>query len=240
MRRHQNLAFALTASCVLHALALAGLVGFSVLRVPAVMVPAFGSDESLVVLTLVPAPPSPASVPQPRTAAIIPATVQAEKPVAAPSPEEPLPEAREALPLPAEPPKLPPAAPAAQEAPAAPAPGITFPQPVPAVEAPPVVNSVSREAPGVESGAVYETDIRAVYPMSARMRGEEGVVTVLVALNSSSRAENVEVCRSSGYPALDRAALQAAKRGRFKVRGRQPPESQNILLTFRFRLLEQM
>lgn len=239
MRRHQNLAFALAASCVVHALALAGLVGFSVLRVPAVMVPAFGSDESLVVLTLVPAPPSPASEPEPRTAVIIPAAVQAEKPIAAPSPDEPLPDVREALPVPAEAPRPSPAELGPQEVPASPAPEIEFPQPVPA-ESPSVANSISREDPGVESGAAYEADIRPVYPMSARMRGEEGVVTVLVALNSSLRAESAEVCRSSGYPGLDRAALQAAKRGRFKVRGRQSPESRNILLTFRFKLLEQM
>nr|WP_255568992.1 energy transducer TonB [Neoroseomonas alba] len=54
------------------------------------------------------------------------------------------------------------------------------------------------------------------YPAEARRRGEEGVVRLAVSVAPDGQVTRVEVALTSGFPALDRAALEAAQRWRFR------------------------
>lgn len=78
---------------------------------------------------------------------------------------------------------------------------------------------------------------RARYPFGARLRGEEGLVMVRVEINTAGRAEKVDVTGSSGYPALDRAAVKAVKEAWF-VRGDGSILGGEIVLSFRFKLTD--
>lgn len=49
------------------------------------------------------------------------------------------------------------------------------------------------------------------YPESSRLAGEQGVVLVRVDVATSGNVNRVLLARSSGYPALDRAAVEAVK-----------------------------
>jgi protein TonB len=53
------------------------------------------------------------------------------------------------------------------------------------------------------------------YPESSRIAGEQGVVLVSVDVASSGNVKRVLLGRSSGYPALDRAAVEAVKGWKF-------------------------
>jgi protein TonB len=79
--------------------------------------------------------------------------------------------------------------------------------------------------------------IRPVYPSSARMRGEEGLVTVAVETDDSGRPQNVVVTTPSGSSSLDRAAVDAARRARFASASGVPSRGR-ALLSFRFRLVD--
>ena len=81
-------------------------------------------------------------------------------------------------------------------------------------------------------------DIRARYPLGARMRGEEGVVSVRVIVNAKGRADRVEVTESSRFPSLDRAAVEAVKRARFVTEGGIPAAGGEAALAFRFKLVD--
>ena len=93
-------------------------------------------------------------------------------------------------------------------------------------------------ASGVETAVAYRTDVRPAYPMSARLRGEEGMVTVKVTINGAAQAESAEVETSSGFPTLDRAALAAARKATFVASGGAAVAGGRILLTFRFKLVD--
>lgn len=90
---------------------------------------------------------------------------------------------------------------------------------------------------GVESLYVGLSDIRPSYPIGSRMRGEEGVVAVDVQVNSSGHAQDIEVTRSSGHPALDHAAIDAVKKARFVTRDGTGPAAK-LALSFRFKLTD--
>ncbi|MBI4433086.1 MAG: TonB family protein [Candidatus Omnitrophica bacterium] len=53
------------------------------------------------------------------------------------------------------------------------------------------------------------------YPESARSRGEEGTVWMLVQISKEGRALAVKVKKSSGFAELDQAALEAIERWKF-------------------------
>jgi protein TonB len=90
---------------------------------------------------------------------------------------------------------------------------------------------------GIQSSFVGLDEIRPHYPLGARMRGEEGVVTVKVLVNVRGRAEKVEVVQSSNYPALDRAAIEAVKSARFVAEGTARVQGGEAVLSFRFKLV---
>lgn len=54
------------------------------------------------------------------------------------------------------------------------------------------------------------------YPPESRRRGEEGVVRLALRIGADGRVQAAEVTGTSGHPALDRAALAAARRWRFR------------------------
>ena len=92
---------------------------------------------------------------------------------------------------------------------------------------------------GVSGAVRMQSEIRPYYPLGARLRGEEGAVTVRVWVNDSGRALRCEVARSSGYPLLDEAAVDAARRARYvSTRPGTWRAEVETTLTFRFRLEE--
>ena len=61
------------------------------------------------------------------------------------------------------------------------------------------------------------------YPFVARQRGWEGTVCVGLAVGSDGHVETASLRQSSGYRALDDAAVAVARRSRFS-----PPESEGL------------
>ena len=59
------------------------------------------------------------------------------------------------------------------------------------------------------------------YPESLRQQGIEGSVRVLILVAEDDSIEAVEVVKSSGYPAMDAAAVSAARGCRFQMNGRR-------------------
>lgn len=76
------------------------------------------------------------------------------------------------------------------------------------------------------------------YPVEARRRGEEGDVTVELAVDVRGRVTDVKVVASCGFAALERAAVAAARNATFRPakRGHKAvPAVARLTLTFRLR-----
>lgn len=99
-------------------------------------------------------------------------------------------------------------------------------------------NEVGRGGVDPQRAIVVREAVRPRYPVSARMRGQEGLVAVVVETDSDGRARNVTVTAPSGYPALDSAAVDAALRTRFASTLAGAPASGKVSLSFRFRLVD--
>jgi protein TonB len=54
------------------------------------------------------------------------------------------------------------------------------------------------------------------YPEQARRDGQEGRAQVKICINTSGKVETAEIVTSSGFPALDDAAIKVGKAFRFK------------------------
>ncbi|OGV65994.1 MAG: hypothetical protein A2498_07235 [Lentisphaerae bacterium RIFOXYC12_FULL_60_16] len=89
---------------------------------------------------------------------------------------------------------------------------------------------------GVETLSAADLGIIPEYPLSARLRYEQGDVEVQIKVDSAGRVIRVTVEDSCGYPALERAAVNAAYRARFPVQA-APLMEQTLRLVFRFNLL---
>ncbi len=73
------------------------------------------------------------------------------------------------------------------------------------------------------------------YPIGARMRGEEGVVKVKVLVAENGSPLETIVLASSGFKALDQAAVKAVSRAKFKpAYSNGKPIRSEALLSFRF------
>lgn len=74
------------------------------------------------------------------------------------------------------------------------------------------------------------------YPASARARGEQGIVRLALTVGSSGHVISARVISSSGYPDLDQAALEMAR----KASGKPPPPemggSVNLTVPIRYHL----
>ncbi|VVM07159.1 hypothetical protein MAMC_01459 [Methylacidimicrobium cyclopophantes] len=73
------------------------------------------------------------------------------------------------------------------------------------------------------------------YPEECRCRGQQGTVVLKVLVSPHGAAESVAVSRSSGFGPLDRAALEAVRRWRFRAAtiGGTPVESY-VMVPIRF------
>lgn len=96
--------------------------------------------------------------------------------------------------------------------------------------------SGSRPA-GQAGGPAPLSSIFPRYPMGARLRGEEGPVRLRARVDGRGWPVEVTVVESSGFFALDAAAVKAVKGARFVAPGpNAPPESFEAELTIRFQL----
>ncbi len=145
-------------------------------------------------------PPPPDDTPPPKVPML-------ESMVSPPMPDLPPPQ----FPVPPPPPK-PKAPPPPKPKPA---------QVTPPNDAPPAQASAApatSNAPRVMSASQvgYLTPPSAVYPRRSQAAGEKGKVMVRVLVDASGRPAQVAVQTSSGFPALDEAAVSALRAARFK------------------------
>lgn len=199
-----------------------------------------------------PQPPTPPPLPPPA-----PQLAEAA-PAPVPAPDVPPPDELPAPDLPA-----PPVAPPVPEVPPSgepEAPPVPPPEPPPAAPPPPSrplrqppseTNRRGGHASGPSAAGVGRATGAAVapgldpsyrntapaYPEAARLRGDQGAVGLEVSIDARGRVTGVTVARSSGFPALDRAARDAVSAWRFRpatVDGAPVPGS--IRTTIHFRL----
>ena len=75
-----------------------------------------------------------------------------------------------------------------------------------------------------------------VYPQSSRLAGEQGEVVIDATVDADGLPSVIALQRSSGYPALDNAAIEAVKGARFKpymVNGKPQPIVLRMPISFR-------
>ncbi|MFC1454372.1 energy transducer TonB [Verrucomicrobiota bacterium] len=95
------------------------------------------------------------------------------------------------------------------------------------------------EIKGINSQLAGKSDVMPYYPLGSRIRGEEGVVKVEACVGTDGYVLDCNVIKSSGFPALDKAAMTAIKRAHFVVAGTITPARNNkTVLTFRFDLVD--
>lgn len=63
----------------------------------------------------------------------------------------------------------------------------------------------------VEAPEGPKSPIRPVYPRRSRAKGEEGIVELKIEVDESGKVSSVEILSTSGFAALDKAALDAVK-----------------------------
>jgi len=83
----------------------------------------------------------------------------------------------------------------------------------------------------------YLSNPHPPYPAESRGAGEEGSVQLTVQVDARGRALSVTVERSSGFARLDRAAIEAVRRWRFRPATRAGmPVAASVTVPVRFRL----
>jgi protein TonB len=91
---------------------------------------------------------------------------------------------------------------------------------VPQAAPPPAAVSAPQKAepapPKLVEGVAYLVPPNVVYPDSARLSGDTGTTIVHALININGAVDDATVQRSSGSRILDRAALLAVKKARFK------------------------
>jgi protein TonB len=127
---------------------------------------------------------------------------------------------------------------------AAPAPALVPPSPQ--VDAPVIARAAqAMVAPAPPPAAATPPSFDAAYldnpapryPLIARRNGDEGTVTLRVLVSHEGRARNVALERTSGYPALDAAALDAVTHWRFvPARRAGEPVDAYVIVPIVFRL----
>jgi len=133
--------------------------------------------------------------------------------------------------------RAPPPSPRASAAPAAEPSAST----APATSAPRADSAANATAPiaraRVAAQPRYKTNPEPPYPVVARRRGQAGVVMLSVRVDAQGRAESVAVLASSGFAALDEAAVAAVKDWEFEPGrlGDEPVASQ-VEVPIRFEL----
>jgi periplasmic protein TonB len=114
----------------------------------------------------------------------------------------------------------------------------------PSVSAPPPAAPVwlhPMESGGTAATAKprYRTNPVPEYPIPSRRRREEGIVLLNVAVDESGKPSNISLNHSSGYPLLDRAAVDAVRRWTFEpARAGGVPMFSQVVVPVRFSLSE--
>ena len=153
-------------------------------------------------------------------------------------------------PLRALPPRLPlpplPVAPPARPKPPPPPPEVKPPvvarrpeRPAPPEPAPKPQASRAPEQAKVDSPTPLGQNLPPAYPRLARRRGLEGVVVLRLRISRNGTCLAVQVKESSGHPVLDRSAVAAVRRWRFKpARLNGEPVEAELEVPIRFRLAD--
>lgn len=81
---------------------------------------------------------------------------------------------------------------------------------------PPAGAGTSGEASFAPESLGYGVNPRPKYPKLARDRGQQGTVRLLARVDAQGTPTTVSIARSSGFSLLDKAALDAVKRWKFK------------------------
>jgi protein TonB len=167
---------------------------------------------------------------------------QTEEPVVTPPPPELVSQAAVPEPPRAEPRVLiPETEPAPASKPAAQAGGARGPQPRAAAASTAPwragLHSGTRPVRSEKARPLKPIDVEALYPLGARLRGEEGAVRLRVRIGADGRVEGLEIRSSSGFASLDRAAEWAVRQTRFAPATRDArPVADDLTITIRFQL----
>jgi protein TonB len=88
--------------------------------------------------------------------------------------------------------------------------------------------------------ARYRNTPQPVYPVNARREGRQGRVLLNVLIDDQGKTKTIEVTRSSGSAALDRAATEAISHWRFHpaLAGEKPVETW-VTIPIDFRLMDE-
>lgn len=116
-----------------------------------------------------------------------------------------------------------------EQQPVTPPPPAAVPVPIPTIPESPVAIRVDPQPPapptprsepipdgGASVGADYRNRKGLVYPQQSLVKREQGTVLLRVLVSVDGAPEQVEIQRSSGSRHLDRAAVDAVKRWRFR------------------------
>jgi protein TonB len=98
---------------------------------------------------------------------------------------------------------------------------------VPVETPPPIVNVTTKAAPpappapraivpGTPIKPISMPDVHDYYPEQARRDGQEGRAQVKVCVGANGKVQTAETAATSGFPALDEAAIKVAKAAKFK------------------------
>ncbi len=97
--------------------------------------------------------------------------------------------------------------------------------------------AADKQVSEISAQPTYGSNPPPRYPDTSRRRAEEGIVELQVMVSASGVAETIAIARSSGFEALDQAALNAVKRWRFIPGTRNgSPIPTTILVPVRFQL----
>jgi protein TonB len=157
-----------------------------------------------------PPPPNPGPPPLPPPPKSPPPPIKTDKPVLAPKPAPP-PEIAELAPENKSAPTPRPPAPA-ESAPAS-NPVPTSTRTLPAINAAPA-NPVPGQYVNISQPS-FQNRVEPDYPIPARRQHQQGSVVVGLYLNELGTLDKVEIVKSSGYPLLDEAAVEAMQQSQF-------------------------
>lgn len=90
---------------------------------------------------------------------------------------------------------------------------------------------------GITSGPGHLYNPKPAYPAESHTANEQGTVMLSVAVDAAGRPTSVSVAKSSGFPRLDRSALEGVQRWRFKPALRDGvPQASSVTVPVRFML----
>ncbi len=76
--------------------------------------------------------------------------------------------------------------------------------------------TAAKRGPSTSAQPRYRSNPKPTYPSESRRAGQQGIVFIAVEVTAEGRVASAQLSRSSGYPLLDTAALQAIRRWTFE------------------------